>query len=123
MCCFSFAVNDSALLTIVAGRRRTPSTHLPRGARGTFATFSGGPAGRKVEPKAPRPEQVMTMKASVGDRLVIASRHLDEAVRTGEILEVRGSDGEPPYLVRWQNDQHSSLVVPGPDAHVEHPAR
>lgn len=38
--------------------------------------------------------------------------------RVGEVIEVRGSDGEPPYLLRF-SDGHESLVYPGPDAVVE----
>jgi hypothetical protein len=62
----------------------------------------------------------MVMKAAVGDRLVVLSRHLDEHVRAGEILEVHGADGSPPYLVRWAGEDHTAVVFPGPDAHVEH---
>jgi hypothetical protein len=54
------------------------------------------------------------------DRLVIRSAHVDEAVRDGEILEVHGEDGAPPYLVRWSDNGHESLIFPGPDASVEH---
>jgi hypothetical protein len=41
---------------------------------------------------------VREMKAVVGDRLVIRSRHLDEPVRTGEIVEVHGRMGP---LLTW----------------------
>jgi hypothetical protein len=40
--------------------------------------------------------------------------------KTGEIVEVRGTSGEPPYLVRFE-DGHTGLVFPGPDAVIEHP--
>jgi len=60
------------------------------------------------------------MYADRGDRLVIRSQHVDEAVRDGEILEVRGPQGGPPYLVRWSDNGHETLVYPGPDAQVEH---
>jgi len=39
-------------------------------------------------------------------------------VRDGEILEVHGEDGGPPYLVRWSDSGHESLVFPGPGWHV-----
>jgi hypothetical protein len=65
----------------------------------------------------------MTMKAGIGDRIVIQSRHLDEPARDGEIVEVHGPDGGPPYLVRWAEDGHTALLYPGPDAHVSGPAR
>ncbi len=57
------------------------------------------------------------MKATVGDRLLIQATHVDGAQRDGEIIEVRGKDGDPPYLVRW-SDGHEGLVFPGPDALV-----
>lgn len=58
--------------------------------------------------------------STYGDRLVIRSRHLDEPVRTGEIVEVHGKDGGPPYVVRWEGETDTVVIVPGPDAHVEH---
>lgn len=60
------------------------------------------------------------MRATVGDRLVVQSAHTDGPVRDGEILEVHGADGAPPYLVRWADSGHESLVVPGSDSFVEH---
>jgi Domain of unknown function (DUF1918) len=60
------------------------------------------------------------MKAAPGDRIVVASTHVGEPARDGEILEVHGKDGEPPFKVRWADDGHESLVFPGPDAHVQH---
>jgi hypothetical protein len=62
------------------------------------------------------------MKAIVGDRLVINAVHVDGPVRDGEVLEVRGPNGDPPYLVRW-SDGHEGLVFPGPDAAVHHTER
>lgn len=59
------------------------------------------------------------MKARVGDRLVIRGHAVGEAPRDGEITEVRGPKGGPPYLVRWE-DGHVGLVFPGSDAAVEH---
>lgn len=59
------------------------------------------------------------MKATVGDRLLVKATHVDGAQREGEIIEVRGKDGAPPYLVRW-SDGHEGLVFPGPDALVRH---
>ncbi len=60
------------------------------------------------------------MKAAVGDRLIVKARHLAEPERAGRILEVHGSDGAPPYVVQWEGETHTSIVIPGPDAHVEH---
>lgn len=58
--------------------------------------------------------------ASVGDQVIIHSRHLGEPVREGEILEIRHEDGSPPYLVRWSDTGHVSLLFPGPDATIKH---
>ena len=53
------------------------------------------------------------MKAAVGDRIVMAGEQVDRPTRDGEILEVRGKDGAPPFLVQW-SDGHSGLIYPGP---------
>lgn len=60
------------------------------------------------------------MKATVGDNLHVHSKHVDEADQIGEIVEVRGPDGAPPYLVRFK-DGHERLVFPGGDCVVEAP--
>ena len=60
------------------------------------------------------------MYAQVGDRLVIHSPSVDGPVRDGEVLEVHGRDGSPPYVVRWSDTGHTSLFFPGPDATVQH---
>lgn len=60
------------------------------------------------------------MRAKVGDRLVIRGHKVGNLDRDAEILEVRGEDGSPPYLVRWSEDGHEALVFPGSDAVIEH---
>lgn len=60
------------------------------------------------------------MYAAVGDRLVVHGLHVDDPERDGEILEVRGDNGGPPYVVRWSDSGHEGLVFPGPDAVVQH---
>jgi uncharacterized protein DUF1918 len=60
------------------------------------------------------------MQAAAGDRLHVRGNIVGHPERTGEILEVRGAGGEPPYLVRF-DDGHTALVIPGPDAIIEHP--
>lgn len=61
------------------------------------------------------------MQATVGDRLHVHGNTVGQAEHMGEIVEVHGSGGTPPYLVRF-DDGHTRLVFPGPDAVVEHPA-
>lgn len=58
------------------------------------------------------------MHASVGDRLRLHGNIVGTPDRSGEIVEVKGKAGEPPYLVRF-DDGHTRLVFPGPDAVVE----
>jgi hypothetical protein len=53
-----------------------------------------------------------------GDRLVVHAHHLGEVGQDAEVLEARGPDG--PYLVRWEDDGHVTLIYPGPDATIEH---
>jgi hypothetical protein len=58
------------------------------------------------------------MHAKKGDWLVVESSVLDRHSRRGIILDVEGPDGTPPFLVRWEDNGHETLVFPGPDAHV-----
>lgn len=57
------------------------------------------------------------MHANVGDHLVVEGRTDHDSRREGEVIEVRGADGTPPYVVRW-SDGHEGLTYPGGDAHV-----
>jgi uncharacterized protein DUF1918 len=63
-------------------------------------------------------ERRSAMHATVGDRVHIKGRNVGMQEHVGEILEVRGPEGEPPYLVRYV-DGHESLVYPGPDCIIE----
>jgi len=55
----------------------------------------------------------VSMKASVGDRITVPGQHVGNATRCGEVVEVKGPGGEPPYVVRW-DDGHEAVFVPGP---------
>ena len=57
------------------------------------------------------------MHATVGDRLVVHGKQVGSADLEADVIEVRGENGAPPYLVRFQ-DGHESLVFPGPDCEV-----
>jgi hypothetical protein len=59
------------------------------------------------------------MKAKVGDRLILRGTHVGDPGRVGVVTQIRHSDGTPPYLVRWLDDGHETLVFPGPDARIE----
>ena len=55
------------------------------------------------------------MKAKPGDHIILAGELVNQPVRAGEVLEARGADGGPPYVVRWE-DGHESTMFPGPGA-------
>ena len=61
------------------------------------------------------------MHAQVGDGLVIQGHQVGQSRRTGEIVEVRGVDGAPPYLVRWDDSGRTTLLFPGSDCEIHHP--
>ena len=62
------------------------------------------------------------MQAKVGDRLHVHGRNVGTPDQMSVIIEVRGTDGAPPYVVRHP-DGHEALVFPGSDASVERPKR
>ncbi len=62
------------------------------------------------------------MHAVAGDRIAIPGTHVGDAGRAGEVLEVRGPDGHPPYLVRW-DDGHQGMCWPGPETRIQHEGR
>ncbi|WP_018636610.1 DUF1918 domain-containing protein [Parafrankia elaeagni] len=63
------------------------------------------------------------MYASVGDRFVVHGRTVGDPERHGSIIEVRGTGGGPPFMVRW-DDGHEGLFFPGADSTIElRPAR
>jgi hypothetical protein len=60
------------------------------------------------------------VNASVGDRIIIKGHRVGEPDRDCEVLEVRGEDGQPPYVVRWGDSGHECFFYPGSDASVQH---
>lgn len=58
------------------------------------------------------------MHAQVGNWLVVYGRTPDDPVREGLIVDIPHADNQPPYLVRWTDDDRLSLVFPGSDARV-----
>lgn len=61
-----------------------------------------------------------TLHARPGDKLVIRRRRVGEPDRDAEILETKGPDGAPPYVVRWADDGRVGYLIPGSDAFVVH---
>lgn len=62
------------------------------------------------------------MHAAVGDRILVHGRTVGSGEQHAEVIEVRGADGAPPYLVRF-DDGHESLMYPGADSEIEHPTQ
>ncbi|MFI5100085.1 MAG: DUF1918 domain-containing protein [Actinomycetes bacterium] len=60
------------------------------------------------------------MRAHVHDRITVLAPTVDQVNREGEILEVQGADGAPPYLVRWSDTGHEGLYFPGSDTVIHH---
>ena len=84
-------------------------------ARKPVPKASAGPAAFELH----KPTE-STLRAEPGDRLAIKSRKLSGYERDGEILEVLGQDGQPPYLVRWSDTGREAITRPGSDAYVDH---
>jgi len=61
------------------------------------------------------------MRATVGDRLHVYGRTVGSGERYGEIVEVRGEQGEPPYLVQFDEGEQR-LMFPGSDCEIEKPS-
>lgn len=55
--------------------------------------------------------------AHPGSVVAIDGRHVGDAGRTGEILEILGEPGHEHYRVRWE-DGHESVFYPSSDAHI-----
>ena len=55
------------------------------------------------------------MEATIGDQICIHGNTVGHENKTGEIIEVHGMKGAPPYLVRFA-DGRTRLLFPGPDA-------
>jgi hypothetical protein len=60
------------------------------------------------------------MQAHSGDQLVIHGTSAGHHDRKGQVLESRGPDDTQPFLVRWDEDGHTTLLFPGTDCTVEH---
>ncbi|ADP80520.1 DUF1918 domain-containing protein [Pseudofrankia inefficax] len=62
-------------------------------------------------------------QARVGDQIVVHRHTQDEPDRDGEVVEVSGPFGNPPFRVRWSDDGKVTFFYPGSDAEIRHLAR
>lgn len=51
------------------------------------------------------------MQAQVGDELTVKGHHQGDEDQHGEIIEVIGADGAPPYMVRWRDGFESLFFI------------
>jgi hypothetical protein len=54
--------------------------------------------------------RVKVMQAGVGDKVTVTGHRPGEE-RHGEIIEIQGENGSPPYLVRWQDGTESVVFL------------
>lgn len=102
------ALSDAVNRLRGASNRRTlevPTTDRQRSLRASAAEAATG--------------EEMAVKAKVGDRLVEEGTHVGDHRRIGVITALRHDDGTPPYVVRWLDTDHETVVYPGPDARIE----
>jgi CBS-domain-containing membrane protein len=92
--------------------------HHPRHVPGLPVPTTAPGAVRPRAKAQPGPGQ-----ARVGDQIVIHRRTMGEPDRDGEVLEVTGPAGDPPFRVRWSDDGKVTFFYPGPDAEIRHLAR
>jgi hypothetical protein len=59
------------------------------------------------------------MQAELHDTLTVKGRRQGDEDRHGEIIEIHGQNGGPPYLVRWTGGSES-LFFPSAGTIVEH---
>jgi hypothetical protein len=57
------------------------------------------------------------MDANVGDRIIVESKKVGSARKSGEVREVIDGAGGKHYRVVWE-DGHESIVFPSSDASV-----
>jgi Domain of unknown function (DUF1918) len=67
------------------------------------------------------------MQAQVGDQVTVTGQPPSDEVRHGEIIEIEGENGSPPYLVRWQDGTESVVFLrdrtPGSSSQLRSRAR
>lgn len=59
------------------------------------------------------------MHASPGDQLRVRGHRVGVPDRCAEVLEARGPGGTAPFVVRWDDTGHTTLLFPSNDAVIE----
>ena len=104
------------ILVIEAGKRLSLQYHERKDEwvhvlSGRMRLFLDDDAGQMV---------VRELGPGDGAHVPVGRRHRYEGIERCEVLEVRGADGGPPFLVRHP-DGHEGLIFPGPETSVSHP--
>lgn len=60
------------------------------------------------------------MQAHKGDQLIVKSHRIGQPDRKGEVIEARGPGETEPFMVRWDDTGHTTLLFPGTDTVIEH---
>ncbi len=58
------------------------------------------------------------MQAHVGDELIVRGHRMGQPDRAGQVLEARGPGDTQPFLVRWDDNGHTTLFYPSTDCVV-----
>lgn len=106
--------------TACAQRRQARDAWSPAPGEGCIDGIGSTPPRigvRLIGTGAPRHEGFTN--AHIGDTLIVRSHAVDRPPRRATIMELRGPNGAPPYVVRWHDDDHVSLCFPGSDATLE----
>jgi len=78
-----------------------------------------GPPRDSGKTRAAAPESpVRGLPAEVGDVIEITGQVVGGSPRRAEILDVRGEPGHEHFRVRWEDDGHESVYIPGGDARI-----
>ncbi len=59
------------------------------------------------------------MEAHIGDHVIVEGAKVGHARRKGEVLEILHGAGGNRLRVRWEGDDHESVIAPGPDMRIE----
>ena len=58
------------------------------------------------------------MEAHIGDHVIVEGAKVGLARRRGEVLEILHGAGGDRLRVRWEGDDHESVIAPGPDMRI-----
>jgi Rv2632c-like/Domain of unknown function (DUF1918) len=59
------------------------------------------------------------MEAHIGDHVIVEGAKVGLARRRGEVLEILQGAGGSRLRIRWEGNDHESVIAPGPDLRIE----